>query len=160
MEVFINKVITGTKDRDGNIYEYSINGVLNSGYKIEIFWYGNLDPRIFLNQTVDCLIVIDTISDVEIKKELKVDLIAGKIFGEYLGQYNIPEIWNFKHIITYDAIKTLDGIILLYDTDFSNMSKEEKIRYEIKIDRNLEIGDIISFYPEKFELLAFKQVEN
>jgi hypothetical protein len=159
MKVKIKKVMITSQDEFGEIYEYLTYGELNSGYEIAIISSSRIDPRKYLNQTVDCLILAYKLHEIQIEKELKLDLINKKIFGEFLGQYSIPQIWNFKDIISYDAIKTLDGIMLIYQRDFSNIDERKKIYYQIKIQKQLEIGDIISFYPEKFKLLSFIPVE-
>lgn len=159
MEIFIKKVITGTEDKLGNIYETWIQAKTKNGYEIRAEVIKDYNPREFIGKTVDCLILADELHNLQTEKELKIDLINNKFFGEYLGKYDIPQIWNFKDIINYDAIKTLDGIMLIHQIDFRNMDEQEKIYYEMKIEKQLEVGDIISFFPAKFEIYSFRPVE-
>jgi len=160
MKLKINKVKITSEDEYGGIYEYTTYGVLESGYKIELISSSRIDPRKFINQTIECLILANELYDLQIETEIKVDLITKKIYGKYLGEYEIPKMWNFKHIIKFDAVKSLDGHILIYKRDFNKLDERTKNYYNIKIKKPLKKGNIISFYTEKFTLLAWIPIED
>lgn len=56
----------------------------------------------------------------------------------------------------YHALETDDGILLLYGNEL-----EVKIvnHFQHDINGSLKIGDFLSFYAEKLELIAWRQIE-
>ena len=118
MIVSIKSISIGADDKEGNIYEYWINGILESGMSILILdrWgnRGNKDVAQYVNKKIDCLIIVSEISDLRIEKLLKIDTITDRFHGKYLGEYDVPKYWEYKPISPDDAIETIDGIFLLY----------------------------------------------
>ena len=153
MEILIKKITTGTRDRFGNIYETWVHGFTNNGYEIKAEVIRDYDLQPFIGKTIECLMLAYRLIEVRFEQELQIDLINNRIFGKYKGEYNIPKVWTFKDITHYDAISTLDGIILLYPNEVKKKIKDFLLS---NYNTNLKIGNIISFYPEKFELLDYR----
>ncbi len=152
MKIKIKNVKITSEDEFGEIYEFRNYGVLKQGYEIELISSSKIDLRNYIGKSIDCLILAYDLGIFKIETELKVDLITERIYGEFLGKYEIPEKWKFKDIASYCAIKTIDGIILLYRSE----TEGEITNFFLKtLNRPLKIGDIFSSDPGKFKLLSF-----
>jgi len=156
MEILITKMTIGAEDEFGNIYETWIYGKLKSGLFIEIFVDERFDLQEFNNQKIECLISASKLYDIQIERDLIVDINKERIIGKYFGKFIDSEGWNLGNRSEwFFNIETIDGIILLYKDEF-----EEIIFNQIKnlLNRPLDYGDIFSFRAEEFELEAWRSI--